>query len=415
MNARVEPATALQRTRAAAGALSTVARQLRFSKARRSKMFEAAGLRPRLVDRLFRLAFMVLVVLVLVVPNAVALVYFGLVASDRFESETRFTVRTSEPLRTNDALAEASGIPSALIVQDTQIIANHVVSRAMLDRIARDIDLHEVFGRQDVDWHARLPADATAEDVLDYWEDMASVSIAPASGIITIKIQAFSAAEAHALNEIVVAASEELVNDMNERIWRDVTGAAAGEVELATAQLSAARINLQEARNRAGILTIDSASSSLSALLTQVQGEKIALEYEFQSRREMVSEDAPQMRVLANQIEAKDRQIADLRRQIASTGSVGGNLADQSTIFTQLEMEQALAEARVAASITALEQLQYVSQQKLLYLSPFLEPTMPDDARYPRRLLWITLFLGASLAAFAVLSALLSVARTRFD
>lgn len=407
-------ATALQRNQAAANMLSDIARQLRFSKARRSKMFQAAGLRPRLADRIFRLLRIMLVVLV-IFPVLLAIAYFGVLASDQFESETRFTIRTSEPLRGNDDLAQASGMPSALIVQDTQIIANYVKSRALLERLGAEIDLRQIFGRSGIDWYKRLAANASIEDLLDYWQKMTSVAISPSSGIITVKVRAFSAEEAHRINQIILVAAEELVNDMNDRIWEDVTSSARDEVRQATDLLSAARARLQEARNDAGILTIDSVSGSLSALLTQLRGEWIALEHEYQSKSRMVSQQAPQMRVLASKIEIRQQQIADLQQQIASSTSTGLNLADHSAVFAQIELEQTLAENRLAASINALEQLQLISQQKLLYLNAFLMPTMPDDARFPRRILWIAVAFVLSLACFAVLSALLSVVRHRFD
>lgn len=411
----IEPGSALQRNQAAASALSVVARQLRFAKSRRSKLFEAAGLRPRLIDRAFRALFLAIVFLVMLIPNTVAMLYFGALASDQFESETRFTVRTSEPIRKSDALAEASGIPSALIAQDTQIVVNYLTSRGMLDGLEAQFNFARMFGRSDIDWYARLPADATIEDKLDYWWHMAEAIVSPGSGIVTIKIRAFSAIEAQDLSKAVVAASEELVNQMNDRIWKDVTGSARTEVEQATGQLSLARAKLQEARNKAGILTVDSASTSLSALLTQLQGELIALENDYRTNGDMVSSQAPQMRVLANRIQAKKQQVEKLKSQIASTDSTSANLADRSTEFSQIELEQKLAENHLAASITALEQLQYMSQQKLLYLDPFLAPTLPDEARHPRRLLWIGLVLGTSLFLFAGLWGGLAVARTRLD
>lgn len=407
--------TALQRSQAAAGALSTVARQLRFAKSRRSKMFEAAGLRPRAIDRVFRILFIAMVAAVLVVPNLAAIGYFGFVASDQYASETRFTLRTSEPMRArSDALAEASGMPSALIAQDTQVIANYVESLGMLAQLEEEFDLDGIYGRDGIDWYARLPGGTTIEDRLDYWEEMVDVSLAR-SGIVEIEIRAFSPQEAHALTEFVVRASETLVNDMNDRIWEDATSSARAEVEEATEQLSATRVALQQARNEAGILTIDSASQSLSLLLTQARGELATLRNEYRANLEVVSEDAPQMRVLAREIEAKELQVEDLRSQIASTTSEEGTLADRSTQFAQLELEQKLAEDRLAASITALEQLQYLSQQQLLYLDPFLDPTLPDGAEYPRRWLWILVTFLCSLGAFGALAAILSAVRTRLD
>jgi capsular polysaccharide transport system permease protein len=149
--------------------------------------------------------------------------------------------------------------------------------------------------------------------------------------------------------------------------------------------------------------------------LTQLKGELIALENDYKSNQDMVSDQAPQMRVMASQIDAKKQQIEKLESQIASTNSRETNLADRSTEFSQIELEQKLAEDRLAASITALEGVEYMSQQRLLYLDPFLQPTIADEARYPRRILWIGIVFGSSLLLFAGLAGILSVTRTRLD
>lgn len=409
------PASSLQRNQAASAALSVLARRLRVTKSHRSELFDAVGLRPRRINGIFRALTIVLVALVLVLPNAVAILYFGLLASDQFVSETRFTVRASTSARPVDAVARFSGIPSALPAQDTRVIASHLTSRGMLDRLETQFDFGRLFGRDGIDRHARLGGNPTAEEKLDTWKRMASASISPRSDIVTIKVRAFSAVEARDLNRAVVTASEELVNEMNDRIWKDSTGAAREEVAQASAQLAQARIRMQAVRNAAGILTVAGASTSFSSLSMQLEGELADLENDYKSNRDLISDQAPHMRVMASRIDARKRQLQTLRDQVAGTDSTLPSLADRSTEFAEAELEQKLAEDRLAISIATLEHLQAMSQQKLLYLDPFLQPTLPDEARYPRRVLWIAIVLAASVLLFAALSALLSVVRSRLD
>lgn len=409
------PASSLQRNQAASASLSILARRLRVTKSHRSELFDAVGLRPRRIDGIFRALTIALVALVLVLPNAVAILYFGLLASDQFVSETRFTVRASTSAQPVDAVARFSGIPSALPAQDTRVIASHLTSRGMLDRLETQFDFGRLFGRDGIDRHARLGGNPTAEEKLDTWKRMASASISPRSDIVTIKVRAFSAVESRDLNRAVVTASEELVNEMNDRIWKDSTGAAREEVAQASAQLAQARIRMQAVRNAAGILTVAGASTSFSSLSMQLEGELADLENDYRSNRDLISDQAPHMRVMASRIDARKRQLQTLRDQVAGTDSTLPSLADRSTEFAEAELEQKLAEDRLAISIATLEHLQAMSQQKLLYLDPFLQPTLPDEARYPRRVLWIAIVLAASVLLFAALSALLSVVRSRLD
>jgi capsular polysaccharide transport system permease protein len=408
-----QPMSALDRNKQATTALAVVARKLRLTTSQRGKLYASVGLRPRGIDKLMKALFIAAFALFFALPNIASGLYYGLLASDQFMSETRFTVRTSEPMQAADQFGDMSGIPSAKIVQDTQIVANYIISRTMLERLEREADFIGRYSSDQADWLARLPEGETIEERLEYWESMVDVGISPSSGIITVQVRAFSAEDARAIVQEVVAASEALINDLNDRIWNDATASARAQVERATASLSQARQAFETARNESGILAVEETSTSLSALLTQLMGEKIELEGRMNAVSDNVSRDAPQMRVLAREIEAKDQQIAQLRSQIASTNGGGTTLADTSTVFSQLTLEQTIAEQQLTASITALEQLQYLSQQQLMYLDPFLAPTLPDGAEYPRRAFWSMIIFVVSLLTFGIVAGILSIVRTR--
>jgi capsular polysaccharide transport system permease protein len=394
-------------------ALAVTSRKLRMATSGRSKIYQAVGLRPKPIDRLMRAIAVALLLFVLIVPNVVAVVYFGFIASDQYAAETRFTVRTSEPMADRQDVSDMSGIPSAQIIQDTQIVYNFVYSKEMLNILEREANFQKVYGRADADWYARLPADATEEDKLDYWESMVDRKVSATSGIVTLRVRAFSAEEAQVVAKVIVKASEQLINDINARIWSDATSSARNQVDAAGEMLSQTRQALQSARNTTGIFTVESSSSSLATLITTLEGERIALENVYQANAKTVSPDAPQMQVLSRQIASKVEQIKALRAQVASETGDGSTLADSSKLFSQLNLEQQMAEERLADTVKTSETLQYLSQQQMMYLEPFLAPTLPDSAEYPRRLLWIGIVAASTLLLYGVSMAIFSVARMR--
>ncbi|HET7411105.1 MAG TPA: capsule biosynthesis protein [Pararhizobium sp.] len=409
------PASALARNRVATGAISTVARKLRFVNSRRNRLYRSVGLRPRPVDRLFKALSVALVILCLVAPNTAAIAYFCFIASDQYQSETRFTVQSSAPFARDDRLGRISGLPSAQIVQDTQIVTSYIESRAMLSVLEKEADFDHVYEDKAADWVARLADDSTDEDKLDYWKRMVDTGIDAKSGIVIVKVHAFTAEAAHRILTTVVHASEKLINDLNDRVWADVTRSAERQVAKATQALATARQQLQDARNAAGILTVTDTSNSLSALLTQLRGEKIELQNTYDVNAQTISEDAPQMLVLARQIASKEKQIEELGNRIAGEAPAGKTLADASSKFSQLNLNQSVAEQQLKASIGALEQLQFSSQQQMMYLDAFLAPTLPDSAEYPRRVLWPCVIFATSLVGFGFAWLGLSAVRRRFD
>ncbi len=356
----------------------------------------------------------------LVIPNAVNIAYYGYYAADQYQSEARFTVRSSSPAIGKDQLAKVTGLPSSKIVQDTQIVTNYIASNEMLDDLAKHIDIKGIYRANGADFMARLPDEATNEEFLKYWEHMVTTAVSSSSGIVTVKVRAFSAEDSQKVLQEVVASSERVVNGVNDRIWKDVIKTAQSNLENSAAALQSAREKLQVARNKSGVLNVDGSSTLISKLLATAQQEMLDLQQRFTSAQaSSVSKNAPQMKVLQREIASKQAQIDDLKAQMAGSTAHAStsqpNLADISLDMSQLEMNQTLAERQFAASVRTVEQVNFISKQQLVYLDSFLAPTLPDAAEFPRRGLWIGCTLVASLALWGAAIGLLSVMKSRLN
>jgi capsular polysaccharide transport system permease protein len=415
-----DTSTALDYSRDVAKRLSVTARKLRLATSNRSDLFKAVGLRPRMIDRVFAGAVIAATLFLFIIPNVTSIAYYGFIAADQYESEARFTVRTSSPAIGKDQLAKVTGLPSSKIVQDTQIVTNYIDSNEMLADVSKHIDLKGIYRAQDADSFARLKPDATNEEFLKYWKHMVTTAISPSSGIVTVKVKAFSAEDSRKVLQEVVSASERVVNGVNDRIWKDVIQTAQSNLENSAAQLQDAREKLQVARNKSGVLTVDSTSTVISTLLGTAQQEMLELQQRYTSAlASSVSKAAPQMKVLQREIASKQAQIDNLKAEIAgsTTGASSSqpNLADISLDLSQLEMNQGLAERQFAASVRTVEQVNFISKQQLVYLDSFLSATLPDAAEYPRRGLWIGCTFIATLALWAAAIGLLSVLKSRMN
>jgi capsular polysaccharide transport system permease protein len=407
--------SSLEQSRAVAAQLSVTARKLRMSTSNRGKLFKTVGLRPRMATRIARYLTIALTILILIIPNVASTIYYLCFASAQYQSETRFTVRSSTPALGKDQLAKVTGLPAAKIVQDTQIVTNFIDSNDMIDALQKKVDFRQIYGNDTIDHFSRLKADASSEEMLSYWKKTVSTKISPSSGIVTVDVKAFSASDAQKVLTEVVAASEAVVNDVNTRIWQDVITTAKANLENAKNQLQTARENLQKARNSSGVLSVEGSSNVISNLISNVQKERIELQQRYNAQLGMVSADAPQMRVLKREITSKEQQIAQLNQQVAGQGQASANLADVSLDMSQRQLEQTLAEQQFGSSVKTLEQVQFVSRQQLLYLDTFLAPDLADRAEYPKKGLQISIIFGITLAAWAAALGVLAAIRNHFN
>jgi len=165
----------MERAKAVSRSLSDAARRARFSTRARSA-FKGGSFEARRGTKVMRVITLALLVLMVVVPNLVSIVYFGLIASDQYVSEARFTVSTAA-LPKFDGLGSVTGLPPMLIVQDTQVVTNYIHSRAMVEQLERIVSLRDSYSSKSIDWWARFHKDKPIEKFTKYWGNMSEALI----------------------------------------------------------------------------------------------------------------------------------------------------------------------------------------------------------------------------------------------
>ena len=386
--------TPLGRAKALSQALSEAARRARYS-SRSNRNLSGGGFQSRRGETFIRWVMIISFCLIVAIPGAVTILYYAFVASDQFVSEARFTIGGGD-VPSPDGIAAVTGIPAIAIIQDTQIVTNYIHSRAALEKLQNSINVRALYATEKADWVARFNAEKSIEKFLKYWEKMTEVSIKMPSGIVELKVRAFSAEESALIARSIVTISEELINDIKQRMHRDAVANAEKEVEATFSRLAKSRIALQQARNDEGILDATKAAEALNLLITTTRSSLLRLQQEYMSQQRVVSENAPQMRALKSRIETTAGQIRELESKLTdvSKKSNGGpNIAASMTKFAQLELEKQIAERLYASAITSLEVSRLVAESKLMYINTFVRPVAPQEAQYPKRVLYTFLLI----------------------
>lgn len=407
------PAVFSSKERAAlvARALSEAARRARFSTKRRRSL-TAGGLRARRGERLMRLLRIWTFVGVVALPCAAFAVYIFLVASSQYVAEARFTVRGGMT-----GLSEGKGVPTALIVQDTQVILNFMKSRAMVEALDRSVHVQDLYGNDDIDYFSRLAPHEPIEKAVKYWTKHAKLSVEMPSGIIDFTVRAFTPEDAVKISNAALDASEQLVNDMNDKMREDAVKLADTERQRSQAALATARASQQRIRNEEGIIDPKAQGTALQTLINTVEQEKIKLQQEYDSNRRYVRADAPQMRNLQTKLDAAQKQLDTLRAQVTrSPGSKDDSskvLSGSTSRLDYAKLEMEIAEKIYAGSLAALEQARLLSEAKLLYLNTFIRPVEAQQSEYPKRGIDMVLFALASLAVWGATLFGISLARNQ--
>jgi capsular polysaccharide transport system permease protein len=397
--------SALERAQAVSRALTDAARRARFSTRARGA-YRGGSFAARPGAKLMRVLTIALFVLMVALPNLVAVLYFGLIASDQYVSEAKFTV-SSGAIPKMDAVGSVTGVPPMLIVQDTQVVTSYIASRAMVEALDREIGLRAVYSAPSIDWWARFRKDKPIEKFADYWEKMSSTSIAFPSGIVSLKVRAFNPEDAKRIADAVVRQSENLINDLNDRMRRDTVLASEREMQRAAQGLGRARIAMENERNAEGLIDVGETNKALTGIESELQSDLLKAEQEYQTGLRYVTADAPQMRVLKSRITAMKSQLDEMKAQFTSQDEKNMSavadkaLSGKMTKFAELDLEERIAEKRYAVSVAAVEAARMMSERRMLYLHEIVAPALPEESMYPRRWLSIGMTFVASLIAWA--------------
>jgi capsular polysaccharide transport system permease protein len=405
------PLAPLDRARQVSQALADAARVARFSTRRRGSYGARGGFSARKGEGAFRLLFVGSFLLFAATPMLLAAAYYAFIASDQYISEARFSVTIAQPPQI-EGMSGFASVAAASIVRDTQIVTNYIVSRAAVEAIERRIGLRERYSRESYDWWTRFDPSKPIEKFVRYWEGVAQTSISMPSGIVNLKVRAFTPEDANLIARTVVKLSEELINEQNERIFTDAIATATDEIKRAAARLAAARIALERARVDSGVLDTGRAADSINKLITEMRGQLLSMQQDFTSRTRFISADAPQMRVTAERIKALQDQIAQMEQRLVNPGGdASQTVSTMMTRFGELELEKTIAEKLYASAATSLESARLLSEQRRMYLNAFVQPSMPEESRHPRRVLMTFLVALGALGLWGAFVGLLALMR----
>jgi capsular polysaccharide transport system permease protein len=341
--------------------------------------------------------------LFVLLPSLLATLYYGVIAADVYVSESRFVIKAPDR-------KQAAGSSLGAILQSTGLgggeeqageIIGYLQSRDALSDLSERVPVQDAFSSSRADYFSRFPLiyqSNTFEDLYEYYLSMVSVLPDSETGLTVLKVNAFSPEEAQALNLGLLELSEELVNQLNQRINSQGIADAEDRVDVAQARVREARIALGAYRNSSEILDPEQQGIGVLAVSNELIAQEAALRAQLSEIRR-IAPNHPSIPTLRERITAVAQQVA------AQTGRAVGTptgLASRLTEYENLLVEQEFATQTLTAANAALEQARIEALQQQYYLERVVEPNKPDDAILPERIKSILAVIFVALCLYLV-------------
>jgi len=346
------------------------------------------------------------------VPVLVAAVYFGLIASDRFVSESSVVIRSGAAQSTGISLGGLLPI-SGSNGQDVVVVADYISSVEMTEHLNEKLSLVEHYSDPDIDVISRFDAQDSIEKFHVYLNNMISVVFEETTEIVSIKVRAFSPEMAFAINQQLVEHSEKLVNELSNRIVEDSLSSAGREVEQALdyAKGVSARLSRFASDNNSLDPTVE--SSAILGVIGSMEARLSEARALYAEKSAYLRESSAEMRAIRNRIEGIKTQLSREREKITVPGEQGiGQLLGD---YKPLLIEEELARQRYAAALLALETARADSLQKKQYLEMFVRPNLPTSSTEPARLIDAVSVVLISLLLYAIFALCRASVREHID
>lgn len=327
--------------------------------------------------------------LFVILPFLACSIYYIFIASDQYITEARFAVRALAGTGSGDKGDGTSDNSTSGLLnmrsasQDAYVVTSFIRSTEILKRIGEKLDYRSMFTRHDADFLSRFRSSQSDEKFLDYWTDHVSAYIDVSSGIITLKVRAFTPDDSVKLSQAIIQESELLINQLSQRARDDIVQSMRGDVEKSGKAYSDTLAALNLFQHQSGLLSPETQASSSSTLLTGLLAQKLEFETRLFVMRQSNADSSPAYQQLTLAQQSLQDQIDKMKLEL--TGSENASLAKALLEYSQLDTNRMIAEKLYEASQRNYDTVLAEALRKTLYLAVFVSPTLPDEAIFPHR------------------------------
>ncbi len=344
-------------------------------------------------------------------PFVAVVLYMALVAEDQYATVAGFTVRKEESGGASELLGGLAGLTGAggSTGSDSNILYEFILSSALVQRVEDETGLDAHYNaRWEEDPVFALQPGASIEDLQRYWERIVRISYDQSSGLMELRVLAFSPDKAQAIARQILAESQVMINGLNEQARADAMRYANADLAEAVDRLKTAREKLTAFRTRTQIVDPDADLQGRMGVMNSLQQQLAQALIEFDLLRDQTSETDPRLIQALRKIEAIRARIVEERQNFASENaenSVDGQ--DYPSLIAEYEglvVDREFAEESYRAALAALDVARAKASRQSRYLATYVEPTLAETSEYPQRITIIGLAGVFLLLAWAILA-----------
>ncbi|MBT9595586.1 MAG: capsular biosynthesis protein [Vitreoscilla sp.] len=347
-------------------------------------------------------------------PMVLGLIYYTLIASDRYTSKSIVAVKSAVVSAGPGGTISLGAGAGLLSWEDTLYLLDFVHSGSLARELEPRLKLREHFEAPRADIFYRLWPGTSLEWFIKYYRARVELEFNDINGLLTIRTQGFDPEMAEKLNRAILEASERFVNNYTHRVASEQMLFSQTEFEATSLRLQAAKAKVVEFQMANKILDPVAQSAAANALTAELQATVARLEADMKNKLSFMQPDAPQVVALRDQIIANKAQL-EAEKARTTSSVTGDRLGAVNAEYQSLLLKAVFAEDAYRSANAALEAARIEAARKLKSLVIVEAPAKAETAEYPRRIYNLLTLLALCAIVYAVVRLIVATIQEHQD
>jgi len=314
---------------------------------------------------------------------AIAVIYFGLIASDRYVSRAELVVKQADQIKMLPDALSMLGLGGSNH-EDILLIQDYLKSADLLDKLDKEMGIKAHYQSHKVDYFSRLPGDVSREEFLKYYREHLTLRLDELSGVLTIELQAFDPEYGQRVVGLMLKESEIFINKLGHQVALEQLAFVEKEVDRAYQRVQTEKAKVLEFQNNHHLISPESTSTARLGVVSQIEGELARQQAQLKQLQSYMKDTAPAVVSVKTRVDALTEQLA--QEQARLTGTDKDAMNEVTARYMDVQTQAALAADLYKTGLISLEQARVEAYRKLKHLLVVSKPTLAEDAEYPRRL-----------------------------
>ncbi|WP_369854487.1 lipopolysaccharide biosynthesis protein [Candidatus Thalassolituus haligoni] len=333
--------------------------------------------------------------------------YYLIISSPRFVSETQFVVKESGSQSNINSLSLLTGFGTG--TNDALLVKAYIGSRKLALELDSEIGLKTHYQSDDIDIFSKLSVDATTEKYYEYYKKHVLIYHDEVSGILKVEVQAFDPKYAKLVADKIINLSEVFINNIGDKMFKEQVEYAKEEVIRAHGLLSEWQTKLIVFQETNKLLSPQEEGGGIVTGINELQVSIIKEEAKLKEIQSVMHDNTTEVLAQKNLLLALKSQLEEEKKKVTDSDSNGLNRLTAE--YQELSMAVEMTSDLYRSALVSLDSVRSQAVQKLKHLLIVENPGVTDEPRYPNKPHKLVTWLLVLILAFGLVSLAATVIR----